>query len=243
MSTATGRRLRRSNAERTAAMRRLVIQTAVDILHERGFAALSNSLIVTRADISSGALMHHFPRRSDLLAAVIETAYADLSAYRAAQLEKLEPGLPQYRAIIDLAWRTAQMREGIAVNEIRIGARSDPEIAAAAKSALTFIANDYGRVLGRLARRAGLEPTPQLQGLSGAVAMTVRSLSIDRFTYSNAALAENVLLALRALREDLIAEQLGEHFRQDPSISGLPGDGRQPRRARVRAVAGEGAGR
>lgn len=210
---------RRSNVERTAFTRRLVTSAAVDILASKGFSALSNSLITSRAAISSGALMHHFPKRSDLLVATVESAYATLTEFRRQKLQALEPGLPRLRAIIDLAWVTARMPEGIAVNEVRIGVRCDSTLARAMSPALTFIAVDYGRFVGRQVREAGLKATPDMQGLWAATAMAVRSLAIDRTTYQSEPMIANVLLALRTLREDLIARQLGEKLRVDPSIA------------------------
>lgn len=210
------------NAERAAATRARIMRAVIAILHEQAFSALSNSRIVARAGVSSGAVMHHFPTRADLLAHTIRFGYDRLSAWRAEQLEKLEPGLPRFRAVIDLAWGTARTAEGIAINEVRISARSDPDLARAVTPALSSIANDYGRFIGKLVRQAGMEPTREIQGLSSTVAMALRSLSIDRMTNPSQQMVENVLLTLRTAREDLIAKQLGDNVRIDPAISGLP---------------------
>ncbi len=210
------------NAERAAATRGRILRAVIGILHEQAFSALSNSRIVARAGVSSGAVMHHFPTRADLLAQAVRFGYDGLCAFRAEQLEQLEPGLPRFRAVIDLAWATARSAEGIAVNEIRISARSDPDLASAVTPALSSIANDYGRFIGKLVRQAGMEPTREMQGLSSTAAMALRSLSIDRMTNPSPQMVENVLLILRTTREELIAKQLGEDARIDPSICNLP---------------------
>ena len=212
---------RRSNVERTASARRVIIGAAIDILASKGFSALSNSAILSRTSISSGALMHHFPSRSDLLVAVVENAYATLQEFRRRQLEGLEIGLPRFRAIIDLAWLTSQTPQGIAVNEVRIGARSDGSLARSVSPILTHIANDYGRFVGRLVREAGLKSVPEMQGLWAATAMAVRSLAIDRSTYQNQQNAVNALFALRMLREELIARELGRKLCIDPSLPNI----------------------
>ena len=210
------------NAERAAATRGRILSAVVGILHEQAFSALSNSRIVARAGVSSGAVMHHFPTRADLLAHTIRFAYDRLTTWRAEQLEQLDPGMPRFRAVIDLAWATARTPEGIAVNEIRISARSNPDLATAVTPALSSIANDYGRFIGKLVREAGMEPTREVQGLSSTAAMSLRSLAIDRMTNPSPQMVENILLALRTLREDLIAKQLGEEVRIDPASCNLP---------------------
>ncbi len=209
----------RTNVERSASTREKIINAVIAILVESGYSSLTNAQITLRAGISSGALMHHFPSRTDLLVACVETAYARLCAFRERQLSRLDPGLPRFRAIIDLAWATARIPEGVACNEVRIGARSDPDLASATSAALTRIADDYGRFVGRLIRQAGLEATHELQGLSSTTAMAVRSLAIDQHTYSNGQMVDNILVSLRTLREQLIMAQLGPGAGQDPRIA------------------------
>ncbi len=194
----------------------------IAILNRKGFSALTNSMIIAETGISSGALMHHFPTRQQLLTATVEHAYAKLADYREQQLSVLEPGLPRFRAMIDLAWQASRMPEGLAVNEVRIGARSDSELATIFRPVFTRIANEFGRYVSELARDAGLEPDDELQGLWTATSMALRSLAIDAKTYGRPQITANALLALRTLREMLIERQLGDGEGQDPSIAWQP---------------------
>lgn len=214
---------RRRNSDRTAQTQQQVLDAVIDILTERGFAALTNNLIIEKTGLSSGAVIHHYPTRQQLLAATINYAYANLTRFREEELAKLEPGLPRFRALIDMAWHTAQMPAGFAVNEARIGARSDARLAKAFRPVFTQVALEYGRAMSKLAREAGLEPDTAVQGLWTATSMTTRSLAIDVKTNAGIGVAAKVLLALRTLREDLIAAQLGAHMRQDPEITWKPG--------------------
>jgi AcrR family transcriptional regulator len=213
----TAEKVRRSNLDRSTATREQILNAVVCALHDHGFAALTNAGIITSANVSSGAMMHHFPTRQALLVETVTFAYDKLSEFRVANLGRLAPGLPRFRAIIDLAWATSRMSEGIAVNEIRIGARSNPELAGALSPSLMGIASNYGRFVGRYTREAGLTPTADIQALSATTAMAVRSLAIDRFTNPSPQMVTNVLVGLRTMRENIIAKQLGEDKRIDPS--------------------------
>lgn len=216
------RNRRRSKSERAADTRQQVMDAVITILNKRGFSALTNALIIEDTGISSGALMHHFPTRQKLLIATVEYAYANLAEFRRQQLEKLPPGLPRFRALIDMSWHTARMPAGFAVNELRIGARSNDELAAMFRPVFTRIAHEYGRFVSKLVREAGLAPSEEMQGLWTATSMAMRSLAIDRKTYAGVNVANNALLALRMLREDLIARQLGKAAAQDPAIGWQP---------------------
>jgi AcrR family transcriptional regulator len=212
---------RRTNVDRAAGTRQQVLDAVVHGLHAHGYSALTNSRIIETAGISSGAMMHHFPSRQALLEATVKYAYGRLSDFRMSKLEELQPGLPRFRAIIDLAWATARMPDGLAVNEVRIGSRSDPQVARAVSPIMTEIATDYARFVGRQVRAAGLKPSTEIQSLSALTAMSVRSLSIDRFTYPSLQMVQNVLLGLRTMREDIIGRQLGDHMRIDPSVPNI----------------------
>lgn len=213
---------RRTNSERSADTRQQVLDAVIAILNRRGFSALTNSLIISETGVSSGALMHHFPTRQQLLIDTVEYAYASVSEYREQQLSVLEPGLPRFRALIDLALHCARMPVGLAVNEVRIGARSDAELATIFRPTFTRIANQFGSYVGNHARDAGLSPDDEMQGLWTATSMAVRSLAIDSKTYSKPQVTANAMLALRTLREALIVRQLGASAGQDPRIAWQP---------------------
>lgn len=207
---------RRKNVERSAATRRQILDATVRCLEAWGYGAVTNNRVADEAGVSRGAMMHHFPTRQALIVATVEHAYAKLAEYRAAELAKLEPGLPRYRRIVDLAIVTQRMPEGMACNEVRIGSRSDPEIREAVTPMMSRISDDYGRLFGRLARQAGLTPNRELQGFTATSAMAARALAINTFTYPRGQIVENVLWTLQSLSEDIIARQLGEHIARRP---------------------------
>lgn len=224
---------RRSNIERASETRRHVMDAVIAILNKKGFAALTNALIIEDTDISSGALMHHFPTRQKLLIATVEYAYASLVEYRRRQIEHLDPGLPRFRALIDMSWHSSRMPAGFAINEVRIGVRSDDDLAATFRPVFASIAQDYGRFASQLVHESGLEPNQELQGLWTVTSMAMRSMAIDRKTYADNSLAVDALLALRTLRESLIAKQFGDAAAQDPRIVWEPAPARGGRRDRA----------
>lgn len=208
-----------SKADQT---REAVLKAVIGILHEQGFAALTNMLIFERTGLSSGTVLYHFPTRQKLLSETISFAYSGLSRFREQELAKLETGLERFRALIDMSWHTAQMPEGFAVNEVRIGARSDAVLADTFRPRFTSIALGYGRAVSKIAREAKLTPNAELQGLWTATSMATRSLAIDSNTNAGKNIASNVLLTLRSTREQIIVDQLGQKAWRDPKIAWKP---------------------
>jgi AcrR family transcriptional regulator len=71
---------RRSQRERTAAARDNLIKATQDSLTELGFARTTVSEICKRANVSSGALLHHFPNKNVVIVAAYISRQAELLA-------------------------------------------------------------------------------------------------------------------------------------------------------------------
>jgi AcrR family transcriptional regulator len=57
--------------ERTRLMRARLLEAAVEVLLERGFANTTTTLVSERAGVSRGAQLHHFPTKNELVVAAV----------------------------------------------------------------------------------------------------------------------------------------------------------------------------
>lgn len=78
---------RRTNAERTGAMRATLVAVARRLFMEKGFAATGTPELVEAAGVTRGALYHHFADKQALFSAVVEAE----SAAVAARIERAAP--------------------------------------------------------------------------------------------------------------------------------------------------------
>ena len=69
-----------TQAERTEATRGRLIATARRLFAAKGFAATSTEEILSEANVSRGALYHHFPSKTDLFQATFEQVEDELTA-------------------------------------------------------------------------------------------------------------------------------------------------------------------
>jgi AcrR family transcriptional regulator len=69
-----------TQAERTEATRGRLIATARRLFAAKGFAAASTEEILSEANVSRGALYHHFPSKTDLFQAAFEQVEDELTA-------------------------------------------------------------------------------------------------------------------------------------------------------------------
>lgn len=72
VSAVTTTPARRTQAERSAATRRLLLDATVDCLVELGYAGTTTAAVAERAGLSRGAQLHHFGTRQRLIAAAVQ---------------------------------------------------------------------------------------------------------------------------------------------------------------------------
>lgn len=196
---------RRSHAERSAATRKHLIATAIEVIHSRSLEDVSIHDIARTAGMTSGAVQHHFESRAVLMMNVLSEllqAQAD-----AGQLWP-EAGLAaRERAtrFVDTAWQLiyAQPRFIVAWN-IYLGSRSQPEI-------LEHVAELRARLGARM--EAGffqafpeLSAQPDRQAFLGLVFSALRGLGLlQLFSEAPQALPSEQPRAQLACLADLIA--------------------------------------
>lgn len=90
----TERAPRRTQAERTAATRALLVGAARKLFADKGFADVSTEAIVKAAGVTRGALYHQFDDKAGLFAAIYEDVERDLVADIAQQIMVAQPPDP-----------------------------------------------------------------------------------------------------------------------------------------------------
>jgi AcrR family transcriptional regulator len=98
----------RTQQQRRDETRRALLDAAVESLIEVGFARTTTLEVQRRANVSRGALLHHFPSKAELLVAAI----AHLAEMRAVELKRLSAELPAGRPATDGAGGNSKSKHG-----------------------------------------------------------------------------------------------------------------------------------
>jgi AcrR family transcriptional regulator len=122
---------RRTQAERTATTRAALLAATVDALVDTGYRGTTTSDVARRAGVSYGALLHHYPTKAALLCAAVEHLLDQRIAEFRKSMANLSPGTPTRDAAIDVLWSMFQGSTFTAWLELRVAARTDPELAEA----------------------------------------------------------------------------------------------------------------
>jgi AcrR family transcriptional regulator len=120
--------LRRTQSARTAETREALLDAAINCLVEVGYANTTTRMVAERAGVSRGAQTHHFPSKTELVAAAIEHLF-DQQARRFHEVFAAQPAdqrtLDQAVAIL---WEIVSGPSYAAVLEVTVAARTDPEL-------------------------------------------------------------------------------------------------------------------
>lgn len=103
-------------------MKAALVGAAVQLLQERGWAATTAVAVCERAGCTRGALMHHYPTLSALLADGLDWVYDELTRSR-------RPGATTLVGAVDAVWRAAGDPRFKAVLEAWAAAGNDHELA------------------------------------------------------------------------------------------------------------------
>ena len=125
---AAAKPVRRTQAERSAAMRARILAATVESLYKHGYGLTTTVLVAATAKVSRGAMLHHFPSKADLMLATLSHVMQLSADHFLEAASGIENGWESYAALPDLRLDVAQQPSGVAFMEIMVGARSDDAV-------------------------------------------------------------------------------------------------------------------
>lgn len=213
------------NAERRAATRDKIMQAAVRCLAESGYAATSTPLVARMAKVSRGSLLHQFPTKVDLILAVAEHAATARGAKVFDELRPYPEGPDRFLHGVDAVWASLHTPAAIALMEITIAARSDPELAERYPSFADDIEERLHRARIRMAENLGVpERLEEIEAVAHLTRMALNGLAMESVFIGRASPdAPRVIALLKQLRQRLVDELQNEGGKSVSKIDHKPG--------------------
>lgn len=122
---------RRTQIERSEAMRQRLIDATLSCLRTEGYAGTTISKIVERAEVSRGAPVHHFPSKAALIEAAAEHLVRQIYVRLGETLLGLDGSEDRLREMVLKAWNSVfGTDEQVVMLELLLASRHDAELAA-----------------------------------------------------------------------------------------------------------------
>lgn len=168
---------RRRQEDRTSNARKRIIDATIRCLYQVGYGAVTTAMIAKEAGLSRGNIFYHFASTADLMVAVRDAVY--LEERQAVEAVRESLGTRQYLAELP-RFALAGMRKApaIAVDEIMLAARSDPDLSAKLRQSEKMIDARAVAELEEHYRQAGLKPPHNLPILVRLAVAAYRGLAI-----------------------------------------------------------------
>lgn len=170
---------RQTQEERSEGTQQRILNAAIELLYNEGYVAATTHKIAERAEVSRGAMLHHFPSKDDLMLAVVRAAHERDSISLRAGLAKISDPLERYFALPDLAWEVMSGPSGIAVLEIMMSSRSNSALGARLAPLQAEIEFESQARFRQLMHDAGLRNEAINRELANFAVAAIRGFSIE----------------------------------------------------------------
>jgi AcrR family transcriptional regulator len=171
--------IRGPHAERTAAMRKRLIDAAIDCLTKLGYGATTLQVVTDTAGASRGAILHHFPTKVDLMIAVAEYAAEKQNRHVARLLADTKPGMDRYLGITMATWDAMQRPPAIALLEIMMGSRSDADLGARFPAVIAALEKSQREGVWEQAQSVGITDKDQIEAMTWLHNAAMRGLAME----------------------------------------------------------------
>jgi AcrR family transcriptional regulator len=122
------RQAKRRQQIRSVETRERLIQATLDEIFEVGYHAATTQDIAARANVSRGALLHHFPTRADLVLAAMEELLEDGTRRIRAVADEVQAGKGSLEGFVEFLWQLFSGRFFYLSLEMITEARNDPAL-------------------------------------------------------------------------------------------------------------------
>jgi len=124
----SGRQARRTQEERSTETRRRLVEAAIRVTQESGYANLTISKVAQEAGLTNGAMQHHFGSRDDLVLGMLDALYPALDLASEDIASKKLPIKERVCIVIDQLWQIYSRPEYLVIWDVAFGTRSDPQL-------------------------------------------------------------------------------------------------------------------
>jgi AcrR family transcriptional regulator len=119
-------RPRRTQAERSAAMRTRLLDATLECLVSYGYAGTTTARVAELAGVTRGAQIHHFRSKEDLVVAAIEHLAQQRAQSAIRELGRVRADANPLSRALEFLWESHQGPMFVATLELWVAARTDP---------------------------------------------------------------------------------------------------------------------
>ncbi|MFF2370909.1 TetR/AcrR family transcriptional regulator [Agromyces sp. NPDC058110] len=197
---------RRPVQERGLRTQAAILDAAVQVLAEDGYAAATTVRVQERAEVSRGRMLHHFPSRDELFVAAVHHLASTRLDAQLVELDLPAEAGARIDAAVTAMWASNGQPEFLASLELWTAARHDDGL----RAALLPTERRMGAILRETQRRLFGDELAALPAFEPLMELLVTSMRGTAMTYAitgaDPASEPNLALWRRLARQQLLGE-------------------------------------
>jgi AcrR family transcriptional regulator len=193
-------------------MRKRLIEAAIGCLTKLGYGATTLQVVTDAAGASRGAILHHFPNKVDLMIAVAEYAAEKQNRHVARLLANTQPGMDRFLGITMATWDAMQQPPAIALLEIMMGSRSDPDLGARFPAVIEALEKSQREGVWEQAQSVGITDKTQIEAMTWLHNAAMRGLAMELMFSKNIRKANMAMKLLRRYKTQLTGDLVTKPF-------------------------------
>jgi len=118
-------------AQKSAMTRDRILDAAISCFVELGYTNVTTAKVASAAGVSRGAMLHHFPSKTELIQAAVEYLHDKLLEDYTARVSSIPAALKgkkRRRAGVDAYWEHLTGDLFVVYHELCVASRTDPEL-------------------------------------------------------------------------------------------------------------------
>ena len=203
-------------------MRQRLIDAAIECLAKFGYAATTTQLVIETAQVSRGAMVHHFPAKVDLMLAVAQHAAGKQNRHVGRRVAGVEAGMERYLALTAATWEVMSRPPAQALLEIIMGSRSDPVLAERLPPVVEALESEQRRGVVEMAAELGIQDARTVETMVRLHLAAMRGIAVDLQWSGDRQAAEDSMALLQHYKRGLTQELLTSSPDLSAAISKLP---------------------
>lgn len=172
---ARARRLTRRGAD----TRERILDATIKCIVRAGFTATTIEHVMAEAGLSRGSVLHQFPNRVALMVATAERAMRRVMDAARVMAEEIDDPFERLSDYARISWETHSAPEGLALTDILLAARWDPELIAGLQPVAGQVEQEIHDEFIKLASEAGFADAEALVPHGWLLIASVRGLIIE----------------------------------------------------------------
>jgi AcrR family transcriptional regulator len=199
-----------SRKARSEETRTALLEGTVRCLCEHGYAATTTGKVAALCGVTRGAILHHFSTKVDLILATALHVIEVQNAFRRSVMAPAVDPFERLVAVTDAVWASWQRPHGLALLEIDLGSRGDPELAARYPAIRRQIEAQQRERFAGICRDAGIDDRRFSDALVVLSTGAMRGMTIQAMLSGDRELVEESMALLKRMRRDLLAQMVNE---------------------------------